>query len=729
MRIQKLVRGGDARNINMASSRRTRPPTADYYDDDDDDDSNNNNNFDQLSSLGSESLVDDLSSVGYDSYQAHQRNLHHTAGDGNNNSRSSLLSCQRRSSLEGANNDTRISGLTEENSTAVAYSPRRSGHVGAASSILTNGVGVGVGAGVSGLYEKSAEVSATHEHVILLPEDDDDDDDDHDDGNNNEDDHASPSRSIRNDFSESGGGGGGGGSNNIMSAIAPRTSEHFSARSSQRRNKSKKQLLHHHQAESFTRNRLRIQEIGFYGREAQTNRWKSLLEAHHQQQSPKPTPELGEEPNNSNNNSNITKRRRQLVLLSGPSGSGKSRLLQEWTKHNKNSGHNKLLCLGGKFDQSHHNLPYSAIALACEKFLATLFVIHAASNIPKAEDHPPHPDSHYHDSTRHHTMAEEARHMRISNMVLPSSRNHNTKNNNTNDDNDNTQRGKEEEESSSASSAGTGSHHRHHLDISYQQICGRLQEVLDREESKLLVQFIPTLYGMLKKIDSGSNDDDAYDDDDAEHNNTMMTSLGDTDLFSKKSLQFQHAFKKFLRTLADVASNSSSSLVLILDDLQWSDAPSLELLKAIVTDHENTSGLIVIGCFRSEEVDEEWIRDLQDTQSYGADSVTNLVIDNLSVENVHAMIADMMSEDMSERTRALAELSHTKTLGNPLFAIQYMKLLVDVALLTFEVGRFEWNWDIQRIDGATMATKNVVDVMLRKMMQLPNAITRCVRII
>jgi hypothetical protein len=137
---------------------------------------------------------------------------------------------------------------------------------------------------------------------------------------------------------------------------------------------------------------------------------------------------------------------------------------------------------------------------------------------------------------------------------------------------------------------------------------------LDREESKLLVQFILTLCDMLKKIDSCSNDEDDADDD-AEHNNIMMTSLGVTGLFSKKSLQFQHAFKKFLRTPADLASNSlsSSSLVLTLDDLQWSDAPSLELLKAIVTDHENTSGLINIGCFRSKEVNEEWIRDLQDT--------------------------------------------------------------------------------------------------------------------
>lgn len=76
--------------------------------------------------------------------------------------------------------------------------------------------------------------------------------------------------------------------------------------------------------------------------------------------------------------------------------------------------------------------------------------------------------------------------------------------------------------------------------------------------------------------------------------------------------RFNYAFQRFIRVLARYLS----PLVIVLDDLQWADLASLDLLEVLITDVGNPFGLMVIGCYRSNEVDKahissKMIRDLK----------------------------------------------------------------------------------------------------------------------
>ena len=92
-----------------------------------------------------------------------------------------------------------------------------------------------------------------------------------------------------------------------------------------------------------------------------------------------------------------------------------------------------------------------------------------------------------------------------------------------------------------------------------------------------------------------------------------------TTITSMNQQKLNHAFRLFIRT---VCSNQQfQPLVILLDDLQWADTTSLDVMEAILTDQENKNGLLVMGCYRSDEIDDEchilskYIRDVKEKNS------------------------------------------------------------------------------------------------------------------
>jgi predicted ATPase len=72
----------------------------------------------------------------------------------------------------------------------------------------------------------------------------------------------------------------------------------------------------------------------------------------------------------------------------------------------------------------------------------------------------------------------------------------------------------------------------------------------------------------------------------------------------------------------------------------------------------------------------------------------------------------------SQRATPLAQLIQGKTAGNPFFAIQFIRALVEQKLITFEHGDVRWRWDLDaiRVKGYT---DNVGDLMVAKLNRLP----------
>src|SRR5713101_2942074 len=176
--------------------------------------------------------------------------------------------------------------------------------------------------------------------------------------------------------------------------------------------------------------------------------------------------------------------------------------------------------------------------------------------------------------------------------------------------------------------------------------------------------------------------------------------------------RFQLVFRRFLGWFA----RPEHPLALFLDDLQWLDAATLDLLEHLVT-HSEVRHLFLVGAYRDNEVSPSHplLRTLDAIHKAGA-RVQEIVLAPLGMDDVCQLVADALHCE-PERARPLAQLVHEKTGGNPFFAIQFFIALADEGLLTFDPVTRAWQWDIDRIR-ARSYTDNVVDLMAGKLKRL-----------
>jgi len=179
----------------------------------------------------------------------------------------------------------------------------------------------------------------------------------------------------------------------------------------------------------------------------------------------------------------------------------------------------------------------------------------------------------------------------------------------------------------------------------------------------------------------------------------------------------QRRFQTVLRRFIGVFARPEHPLALFLDDLQWLDAATLDLLEDLLT-QSDVRHLLLIGAFRDNEVDSAHplMRKLDAIRRAGA-TLLDIVLAPLSHDDLGQLIADSLHCE-SRSAVPLLQLMHEKTGGNPFFSIQFLHALADEALLVFDHAEARWSWDLDRIH-AKRYTDNVVDLMVVKLNRLP----------
>ena len=176
-------------------------------------------------------------------------------------------------------------------------------------------------------------------------------------------------------------------------------------------------------------------------------------------------------------------------------------------------------------------------------------------------------------------------------------------------------------------------------------------------------------------------------------------------------------FQLVVRRFVGVFAQSSRPLALFLDDLQWLDAATLDIVADLFA-HDDVHYLLLIGAYRENEVDfsHPLMRRLEEMRSSGA-PVNHIKLSSLSRMCVTELIADSLHVNF-ERAAPLAHLVYDKTAGNPFFVIQFLRVLVDERLVSFAHGNASWEWDLGPIY-AKSYTDNVLDLMAGKLTRLP----------
>jgi predicted ATPase/GAF domain-containing protein len=178
----------------------------------------------------------------------------------------------------------------------------------------------------------------------------------------------------------------------------------------------------------------------------------------------------------------------------------------------------------------------------------------------------------------------------------------------------------------------------------------------------------------------------------------------------------QRRFHLVVRRFINVFARPEHPLAVFLDDLQWLDAATLDLMEDLLT-QPDVKHLMLIGAYRDNEVapTHPLVRKLQAMRQAGA-LLQDIVLAPLTREDLEQLIADSLHCGPGH-AGPLAELVHDKTTGNPFFAIQFISALFEEGLLTFDHVEGRWSWDLHRIH-AKGYTDNVVDLMVRQLTRL-----------
>ncbi|MBK5002844.1 AAA family ATPase [Pseudomonas sp. S31] len=183
--------------------------------------------------------------------------------------------------------------------------------------------------------------------------------------------------------------------------------------------------------------------------------------------------------------------------------------------------------------------------------------------------------------------------------------------------------------------------------------------------------------------------------------------------------QAQRRFLLVLRRFIAVFARAEHPLALFLDDLQWLDAATLDLLEDLLT-HPELRYLMVVGAYRDNEVDAHHplTARLEAIRRAGA-PVHEVRLAPLARPHIEQLIAESL-HCPAPSVMGLAQLVQDKTGGNPFFVIQFLQALAEEGLLAYDPAARRWRWDSQRIH-AKGYTDNVVDLMVGKLARLPLA--------
>ena len=174
-------------------------------------------------------------------------------------------------------------------------------------------------------------------------------------------------------------------------------------------------------------------------------------------------------------------------------------------------------------------------------------------------------------------------------------------------------------------------------------------------------------------------------------------------------------FRKLLRAIA----SSEHPVVLFLDDLQWADPSSLDLLSYLVQD-PHSQNVLFVGSYRYNQLEDEasLSQRLQDRLlPPNPDTYHILRLEDLDFESVNQLISDAVDGNVEIIERLTAIVFH-KTQGNCFFIVQFLGFLQDERYLYYSPTTYQWEYDLDAIVEGTHDFANVEELVRTRIQRL-----------
>ncbi len=183
---------------------------------------------------------------------------------------------------------------------------------------------------------------------------------------------------------------------------------------------------------------------------------------------------------------------------------------------------------------------------------------------------------------------------------------------------------------------------------------------------------------------------------------------------AEADVRFNLVMQQFMAALA----RPDSPLVLFLDDLQWADSASLELIRHLLVTPELKYVLFIIG-YRDNEIEPGGAIDRFLEEGRGWYRQT---LGPLPSTAICRLLADTLHVEFDE-VRPLADLVLAKTKGNAFFVGEFIKALDRKELLRFDDRAGRWRWDLAAVRSQDV-TDNVLTLVSDRISSMPSVTVR-----
>jgi len=189
-------------------------------------------------------------------------------------------------------------------------------------------------------------------------------------------------------------------------------------------------------------------------------------------------------------------------------------------------------------------------------------------------------------------------------------------------------------------------------------------------------------------------------------------------VYEISGMEARHRLERAFEGLLSVFAARHHPLVLFLDDVQWADAASLELLAALARNRQRVQALIILASRDQAESTGHSLTLALDTFRSTGIPLTYIPLKPLGPDSVEQLTAAAMGA--TEDVAAVAAIVHRKTGGNPFFVRELLERLAADGWLTFHPGQ-GWRADLEGIATAAL-TENAVTFLIEKLHRCPASV-------
>jgi len=182
------------------------------------------------------------------------------------------------------------------------------------------------------------------------------------------------------------------------------------------------------------------------------------------------------------------------------------------------------------------------------------------------------------------------------------------------------------------------------------------------------------------------------------------------------AVSMRYLFGELLRV---ISSHSKRPISLFIDDLQFADHASLQLIGYLIHSAKGGSSVFFIFCHRDDEDSltgpfRSWL------SSISMISMESIKLGNMSVKSVNTLISETLH--LSPRiTRPLSDVLHHKTRGNPLFLRQLLGSLDRRGYIHVDLSLSRWAWDMDKIEQEPISS-SVIALLTKEMKGLSTSL-------